>query len=287
MIFLQPLLDVSEVNEEDDVSHEDALDQIPWPVLQYQSALAVMDCAPPLPDKKRKSSTTPSIEESPPMASDKSKTNENSLKESTPPSSLKRILVKTFDSDVADTSKELCLKENKDEESKQKTSPKSNLVRKSSILKIRSFFEKSPSEPRSDKKAKSTSASARKANSFRVREEPSRFYRSLDDDCANFASLPANRTEKDVPKTREQTKLHLSADVDAFAQSPIDGHYIADGRPNLPIKRSKSFKIYRSFDVGQETSDPPVQQPKGSYTFSLFSIFEGKLVIMLSFLHFN
>jgi len=258
------LPDVSEVNEEDDVCHEEALDKIPWPVLQYQSALTVMDCAPPLPDKKRKSSTTPPIEESPPMASEKSKPNENSLKESTSPSSLRRLLAKTFDMDETDISNEICVKENTDQDSKQKTSPKSSLVRKSSILKIRSFFEKSHSEPRSDKKAKSPSANARKANSFRVREEPSRFYRSLDEDCPKFTNQ-TKRAETDEPKILEQTRMHSTADLNAFTQSSIDVQYSADERPSLPIKRSKSFKIYRSFDVGQEISDLPVQQSKGNY----------------------
>lgn len=266
-VVLSLLLDISEVNEEDDVCHEEAFDQIPWPVLQYQSMLSVTDRAPPLPDKKRKSSTTPPVEESPPMAFDKSKTNESFSKESTPSSSLDRLLVKTAETDTADISNEMCVKENKDEESKQKLSPKSSLVRKSSILKIRSFFEKSHSEPRSDKKTKSTGPSARKANSFRVREEPSRFYRSLEEDSTNLANQ-ANRSE-DQPQRREQTKMHLTADVNALAQSSVDVQFTGDDRPSLPIKRSKSFKIYRSFDVGQETSNPSVQQPKGIYASQL------------------
>ena len=181
--------------------HEEALDQIPWPVLHYQSTL---DSAPPLPDKKRKSSTTSPVEESPPPppppppplpspspetkrekktlknveSTSSSSSSSSSSKESTPPSSLERLLLKNYDTDPTD----------EDSRPQPKcSSPKaSNLVRKSSLLKIRSFFEKSHSEPRSDKKKKSSAANARKANSFRLREEPSRFYRSLDEEALSL-----------------------------------------------------------------------------------------------------
>ncbi len=264
---------VSEVNEEDDVCHEEPIDQIPWPVLQYQSSLASVNSAPPLPDKKKK--TGGNSEQGSPVSSpgDVKKavcndSSESSSKESSPPTSLERSLLKPSDAEASNES----LKE-EEEAVKQKASPKSGLSRKSSILKIRAFFEKSHSEPRSEKKSKSSNSSARKASSFRLREGP-KFYRSLEYDHARNLEDPG-QVEKVSSEYLTPQKLYLaqstalSADGDGHLPSiesadrflsPSNMGGNSDDKPSLPVKRSKSMKVYRGFDIRSESSEPvPVQ----------------------------
>lgn len=259
---------VSEVNEEDDVCLEEPIDQIPWPVLQYQSSLASVNSAPPLPDKKKKTGGT-SSEQGSPMSSPgdiKKKisnvNSESSSKESSPPTSLERAPLKPFEADQpSETPKE------EEEAVKNKTSPKSGLSRKSSILKIRAFFEKSHSEPRSEKKSKNC-ASTRKASSFRLREGP-KFYRTLEDDHTRTAddSEKVAKESNDFFPSQKMTVAQSAAsvDMDELSQSfdketaarflsPSNAGKTTEDKPSLPVKRSKSMKVYRGFDIHTESS---------------------------------
>ncbi|EFX74863.1 hypothetical protein DAPPUDRAFT_199665, partial [Daphnia pulex] len=189
-IFVKVNSTVSEVNEEDDICQEESIDQIPWPVLQFQSNSAAITSAPPLPDKKKKSGGTSSGQGSPVSNPGDAKKavsvgSSGSSKESSPPTSLDRIVLKSSDTELSNDN----VKE-EEEVTKQKASPKSGLSRKSSILKIRAFFEKSHSEPRSEKK--SNLAGTRKASSFRIRDGP-RFYRSLEDEHSSSSSEKAKK----------------------------------------------------------------------------------------------
>ena len=262
---------VSEVNEEDDVCHEEQIDQIPWPVLQYQSTLSAINSAPPLPDKKKKTGGT--SEQGSPVSSpgDIKKTvcnvsSESSSKESSPPTSLERLLLRPSDAEASSES----LKE-EEEAVKPKSSPKSGLSRKSSILKIRAFFEKSHSEPRSEKKCKSFANSTRKASSFRLREGP-KFYRSLEYDHTRPVEESEN-VRKESSQFLTPQKLTVAqgttlTDVDGILPSietadqlspPSNTGKHTDEKPSLPVKRSKSMKVYRGFDVRSETSKQPIQ----------------------------
>lgn len=265
------------MNEEDDVYLEEPIDQIPWPVLQYQSSLSAVTSAPPLPDKKKKTSGASSEQGSPISSPEDIKkmvcniNSENSSKESSPSTSLERVLKSTESKLLNETPKE------EDEAVKNKTSPKSGLSRKSSILKIRSFFEKSHSEPRSDKKSKVSGASMRKASSFRLRDGP-RFYRTLDDDhlrSSEDTDKAANESSDDfqVPKlTITQSGAGISIEnCMKFSQSfeketanrflsHTNAERNTEDKPCLPVKRSKSMKVYRGFDIHTESSEPVVTQ---------------------------
>ena len=252
-----------EVNEEDDYCQEEPVDQIPWPVLQYQSNLATITSAPPLPDKKRKTGES-SDQDSPSSSSDKTNrvnksyydnmvSSSDNSKESSPPTSLERLLLKSSDTEPSSDGQV------EEEEKKQKVSPKAGLIRKPSILKIRAFFEKSNSEPRSEKKSKPLSSSARKANSFRLREESSKFYQSLDTD----ALRPTSNGEGS--KTAHKLSLVQSMDLDLdgfsptsvkdFYQLPFENSRNQTTKPSLPVKRSKSMKVYRGFDIRVESQN--------------------------------
>ena len=255
-----------EVNEEDDFCQEESIDQIPWPVLQYQSSPAITS-VPPLPDKKRKPGDS-SDQESPVSTGKGSRIKKSSYdnisssdnsKESSPPTSLERLLLKSSDTEPSSDG------HLEEEETKQKVSPKSGLIRKSSILKIRAFFEKSHSEPRNEKKTKSLTSGARKANSFRMREESSKFYQSLDNDVLR---PPATNEE-----FRTVHKLSLvqgsGLDIDGFSppdatqfyhQLPFENSKNQPSKPSLPVKRSKSMKVYRGFDIRLESDHPPSKE---------------------------
>lgn len=261
------------MNEEDDVCHEEPADQIPWPVLQFQSSLTAINSAPPLPDKKKKSGGTSSGQGSPVSSpGDAKKTvfvggSESSSKESSPSTSLERTLLKSSDTDPTNES----LKE-EEEVLKPKASPKSGLTRKSSILKIRAFFEKSHSEPRTEKKA--TITGTRKASSFRLREGP-KFYRSLEDDH----QVPlTEKTKKESNEYYSSRKLTVAPGteldcVNGFTPSTDkETHFLsasniqknADEKPSLPVKRSKSMKVYRGFDIRSDSTEceiPRAPQP--------------------------
>lgn len=253
------------MNEEDDVCHEEPVDQIPWPVLQFQSNLTPINSAPPLPDKKKKSGGTSSGQGSPVSnPGDAKKTvyvgsSESSSKESSPLTSLERTLLKSSDTDPTNDS----LKE-EEEVLKPKASPKSGLTRKSSILKIRAFFEKSHSEPRTEKKA--NIACTRKASSFRLREGP-KFYRSLEDDHP----LPlTEKTKKEANECYSSKKLTvaLGPELDGLNGFPpsttnketqllsaSNAEKNLDEKPSLPVKRSKSMKVYRGFDIRSDSNE--------------------------------
>lgn len=264
-IFVKVNPTVLEVNEEDDVCHEEPVDQIPWPVLQFQSNLTPINSAPPLPDKKKKSGGTSSGQGSPVSnPGDAKKTvyvgsSESSSKESSPLTSLERTLLKSSDTDPTNDS----LKE-EEEVLKPKASPKSGLTRKSSILKIRAFFEKSHSEPRTEKKA--NIACTRKASSFRLREGP-KFYRSLEDDHP----LPlTEKTKKEANECYSSKKLTvaLGPELDGLNGFPpsttnketqllsaSNAEKNLDEKPSLPVKRSKSMKVYRGFDIRSDSNE--------------------------------
>jgi len=108
--------EIVEVKEEEDICHEESAYQIPWTVLQYQSNSPVIDSVPPLPDKKRKvggasgdvgnpDAVTISPKSNPPQSDLISKSTSDNIsstsnsKESSPPSSLERPLLKLYDSD--------------------------------------------------------------------------------------------------------------------------------------------------------------------------------------------
>ena len=283
--------EIVEVKEEDDICHEESAYQIPWTVLQYQSNSPVIDSVPPLPDKKRKAgeasgdvgnsdAVTISSKSNPPQSDLISKSTSDNIsstsnsKESSPPSSLERPLLKTYDSDPSTEGS----KEEEGNNKHVKSSPSPNnggLVRKSSILKLRAFFEKSNSEPRGEKKSKSShsSHSARKASSFRMKEAPSKFYRSLDGDDEITPTVtrdpskisPQSSTEyHDFAQQEKKTKLSVAQgfdSVDSDSKNISSGSSHAnhkkgkDVKPNLPVKRSKSMKVYRGFDVRMESSN--------------------------------
>ena len=283
--------EIVEVKEEDDICHEESAYQIPWTVLQYQSNSPVIDSVPPLPDKKRKAggasgdvgnsdAVTISSKSNPPQSDLISKSTSDNIsstsnsKESSPPSSLERPLLKTYDSDPSTEGS----KEEEGNNKHVKSSPSPNnggLVRKSSILKLRAFFEKSNSEPRGEKKSKSShsSHSARKASSFRMKEAPSKFYRSLDGDDEITPTVtrdpskisPQSSTEyHDFAQQEKKTKLSVAQgfdSVDSDSKNISSGSSHAnhkkgkDVKPNLPVKRSKSMTVYRGFDVRMESSN--------------------------------
>lgn len=252
---------VSEVNEEDDVCQEESIDQIPWPVLQFQSNLAAINSAPPLPDKKKKSGGPSSGQGSPVSNPGETKKtvsigSSESSKESSPPTSLERILLKSSDTELSNEN----VKE-EEEVLKHKASPKSGLSRKSSILKIRAFFEKSHSEPRSEKK--SNIAGTRKASSFRIRDGP-RFYRSLEDD---HSSHTPEKTKKESNEILSHNKMTVAQGMELIGVdgpstqketqtiSPLNAERNSDEKPSLPVKRSKSMKVYRGFDIRTELNE--------------------------------
>ena len=270
------------MDEEEDVLQEET-DQIPWTVLQYQSTLAepVVDSAPPLPDKKRKAAQNNGEQESAVVAAptltkpcESLSSSSSSSKESTPPASLERPFAKVSDAEPASETTRA-----DGEQARRKTSPSCNLVRKSSILKLRAFFEKSNSEPRGDKKNKNAASNARKSSSFRVKESPSKFYRTLQD-----VNTPADAEaihflkKAEFPEYLKSQKLSLAPandllDVDGSGdrllesnkeqendQSTLDTQAALSkkdkdaGKPSLPIKRSKSMKVYRGFDLSVKSS---------------------------------
>lgn len=229
--------------------------------------------APPLPDKKKKVGGA-SSEQSSPISSpgDVKKVVENfysesSSKESSPPTSLERILLKPSDEELMNNN----IKE-EDEAVKSKTSPKSGLSRKSSILKIRAFFEKSPSEPRTDKKSKNVGSSTRKSNSFRLREGP-KFYRSLEDDPSSYYDKTQkmennHRSDFTSPQSLTVIETRPLNDNDYSNEKETSNRYLVptgsakkmDDKPSLPVKRSKSMKVYRGFDIRTESSEPEATQ---------------------------
>lgn len=244
------------------------MDQIPWPVLQYQSSVAVIESVPPLPDKKRRhdsssgqaspvstsAATTPGGE----TTGSKSKSSydnvSDSSKESSPPASLERLLLmkaSLLDKEPLQQPSQQPAQQPPQQlppspkEPDSTITPKSSgLVRKSSILKIRSFFEKSQSEPRGEKKtgSKFSSSNARKASSFRLREAPAKFYRSLE---------AAENSEAPPQQTSQPEKLSLLAVPANHVEEETSVQF--ETKPSLPVKRSKSMKVYRGFDVHEET----------------------------------
>ena len=258
LLIILPSTPVSEVNEEDDICQEESIDQIPWPVLQFQSNLAAITSAPPLPDKKKKSGGTSSGQGSPVSNPGDAKKavsigSSGSSKESSPPTSLERIVLKSSDTELSNDN----VKE--EEVLKHKASPKSGLSRKSSILKIRAFFEKSHSEPRSEKK--SNIAGTRKASSFRIRDGP-RFYRSLEDEHSSSSSEKTKKEENSSPPKITVSQGTELAGVDGPSikkethfLSPSNVERNVDEKPSLPVKRSKSMKVYRGFDIRSESNE--------------------------------
>jgi len=192
---------VLEVDEEEDVVCREEDELIPWPVLQFQSSSEMVtqqDSAPPLPDKKRRTNNDSSSGQASPVS---------------PTSGVKSGKSSSYDN-VSDGSTSKESTPSPPPSPKENPKPSAGLVRKSSILKIRAFFEKSPSaEPREKSKS-------RKSSSFRLREAPAKFYRTLE---------PAKLS---LPPEQLQTETH---------------------KPSLPVKRSKSMKVYRGFDVHSES----------------------------------
>lgn len=228
-----------EVNEEDDVCREESMDQIPWPVLQYHQQSGSLDSinnvepvslAPPLPDKKRQCNSGHGSPVSP-KASFYDNASDVSSKESSPTTVSAVELVEPASENLKEA---------------EMVTPKSSggLVRKSSILKIRAFFEKSQSEPRASGEKSKTASTTRKASSFRLKEAPTRFYRSLEPQEDPFPKAPS-------PSLQPVNKLSL-----------LTVPTVEDTKPSLPVKRSKSMKVYRSFQDVQQARPPVDVMPQ-------------------------